>query len=35
MFKIAAMMLLCTLFGEGFAGAVGPESCCGEGNLYD
>lgn len=28
MFKIAAMMLLCALFGEGFAGAAELESCC-------
>lgn len=27
MFKIAAMMLLFTLFGEGFANVAGPESC--------
>jgi NAD(P)-dependent dehydrogenase (short-subunit alcohol dehydrogenase family) len=27
MFIIAAVMLLCTLFGEGFAGTAGPESC--------
>lgn len=27
MIKIATMMLLCILFGNGFAGAIGPESC--------